>query len=140
MELDRVTYPNGFPPQPSANKGDVLEKIDKREIKMMILGGRQPLHDGNFTYSLHEKIPDAESEILALARIGQRVRWIPVSERLPEIEEPVLVIGECGFGVDHLNGVVNRRPIWHWDSGITHWMPLPQPPSENDRPGEGEQP
>ena len=116
---------------------DILEKIDKREIKMMILGGRQPLHDGNFTYSLHEKIPDAESEIIALARIGQRMRWIPVSEALPEKKQLCGLFFAFGNGLRRVCEVTFTNKSKGFDNGafplewVTYWRP-----SDNDRPGE----
>ena len=60
--------------------------------------------------------------------------WIPVSERLPEVNTRVLV-----WGKEHKEAVVavfNEDGIWAiahgWGVvyGVTHWMPLPQPPKE----------
>ena len=60
-------------------------------------------------------------------------KWIPVTERLPERDVKVLTFGVYGFSVnyrDRFSGKwrgVNGRSQW-----ITHWMPLPEPPKEND--------
>lgn len=72
--------------------------------------------------------------------------WIPCSERLPEKDGRYLVanatvgvIGVKSFAVEkRLNGRgQERRDVWwylddEWAdqvaTGITHWMPLPQPP------------
>jgi hypothetical protein len=59
-------------------------------------------------------------------------RWMPVSERLPEPNEPVLiytaVLGRHVASVD-------EEGEWFCDYGgewlfpdVTHWMPLPEPP------------
>ena len=62
-------------------------------------------------------------------------RWIPVSERLPELDEDVLVIEEDGGML-----VANRNDRGNWGHSFgsggpsdgrawpTHWMPLPEPP------------
>jgi hypothetical protein len=67
-------------------------------------------------------------------------RWIPVSERLPDDGEGVLISGD---DISFLRGVgiafhVTKIPQWSTDDGyyfhgdsykrVTHWMPLPIPP------------
>ena len=52
--------------------------------------------------------------------------WISVKERLPEPWTQVIgILPDGGFRVTwtYYDG------SW-WDSGITHWMPLPDPPKE----------
>lgn len=58
-------------------------------------------------------------------------RWIPVTERLPEDEYPVLVT--CGKG--YRSFIARYDLIWkRWRVShtlrITHWMPMPKPPKE----------
>lgn len=63
--------------------------------------------------------------------------WISVKDRLPEVGKPVLVYrGRC---LGELMNVYVLLDEGRWeddygyygsaeDEGITHWMPLPQPP------------
>ena len=75
-------------------------------------------------------------------------RWIPVAERLPKIGVPVLVTYFNAIdGTPQGDGVAVQlfgENCWYWWEGsvedcdwevrveITHWMPLPEPPSDED--------
>lgn len=58
--------------------------------------------------------------------------WIPVTERLPENDDEVIVAYKCTYDVrvrvstDCYNPRAGR---WDIDYPYTHWMPLPQPPA-----------
>ena len=73
------------------------------------------------------------------------VKWIPVTERLPEDRVPVLAtyIGFCTGEKSSDLLAVRFEGMWcYWDGDpcsydeskvkITHWMPLPEPPKEAD--------
>ena len=89
-----------------------------------------------------EKLQDVK-EFYALAEAALREqeerRWIPVTERLPEIGQKCLIANR---------EIVVRgwlRPDGVWKTGVssddiwskfslrppTHWMPLPEPPKED---------
>ncbi len=62
------------------------------------------------------------------------MKWIPVTERLPEEWVDVLVLSKYGFcEVAVYLGIKGKwRITWNHDlfevDSVTHWMPLPEPP------------
>lgn len=57
--------------------------------------------------------------------------WIPVTERLPDVGETVLV---SAGGRVYLNFRIVRGGDWCYgtDCDVTHWMPMPKPAKEYD--------
>lgn len=81
-----------------------------------------------------------------IAVLQEKTRWIPVTERLPEENEPYIVSCDDSMcphdeGIWYARGVVvvaeYYNGAWTWDENgteysleniVTHWMPLPAGP------------
>lgn len=102
--------------------------------------------------ALNKPIVDDKS-ITEWAAIGMKSpNWVSVKDRLPPMEKRVLVF--CKSKSEHTQNVITitemtdvnqfnykckTEPYWRkpWDFfyanfDITHWMPLPEPPKEDD--------
>ena len=60
-------------------------------------------------------------------------KWIPVTERLPKIGDPVLCY--CRANIYEVmsmqaNGGWMGDGVMYMSGFVTHWMPLPKPPEE----------
>lgn len=70
-----------------------------------------------------------EDRIAALTEAIEQLEWIPISERLPEVNQQVLIFDDC-FNVrcgDWLGDKFEDEYGYH-ATDVTHWMPLPEPP------------
>ena len=74
------------------------------------------------------------------AALREKQSWIPVTERMPELEVPVLVLDRRGnMIVRTLRRLVSDKEAVFRPDGlaprknITHWMPLPEAPEEGEK-------
>ena len=78
-----------------------------------------------------------------LVEIDQFNKWIPVTERLPEIDQPCLCYKKrkghtcyqlgTYIGASFSEDCAAFKSMSHYGCiGITHWMPLPEPYKEDD--------
>lgn len=78
-------------------------------------------------------IPFWNEQLLALEGLPAAdvlpVKWIPVTERLPNIGEKVITYCK-GYGVKE--NFRSGDGTWWVGFKITHWMPLPEPPKEDE--------
>ncbi len=79
---------------------------------------------------------DSREAIAAMVNNAPTVRnaiWISVKDRLPEEYENVLTYGARPFyDVVYVNRLIDKKNgEWLYD-GVTHWMPLPPLPEENE--------
>ena len=92
----------------------------------------------------HRENYDGMDEVNEACRMGmealERTRWIPVSERLPEKNDQ-WVLCLCVSGA--IEVLKFDYTMWNWDAQypgrcymenyVTHWMPLPEPPKEEQK-------
>ena len=64
------------------------------------------------------------------------MKWISVKKDLPEEDRKVLVSCETKKGIKNINmAYIDNNGCWHGlgsMSGVTAWMPLPEPYAEGD--------
>lgn len=108
------------------------------------VSGIQRAFERGVAFGLHQAL-----EITVEREKAERAaeqHWISVKERLPEIDQDVLVIKDGLYGLA-CRKIVERQKlpppqfnnieIWEWDYGfearegqVTHWQKLPEPPKE----------
>jgi len=62
------------------------------------------------------------------------MEWISVKDRLPEMGQLVVVLRNLGDGISIYGTHWNDEDLKYMDwNNITHWMPLPSPPTIKDK-------
>ena len=80
--------------------------------------------------NMETMIEDMEERIAIMTEHGL---WIPVTDRLPQDDEDVLV----WVNGTHRDMAYRDEGVWYDEEhnhlkNITHWMPLPEPPKEGE--------
>ena len=75
---------------------------------------------------------------MAAKALEQELRWIPVSERLPEPDVEVLVTDDAGglatISTDSIyESEATGEKEWYTSQRVTAWMPLPKPYREVEK-------
>lgn len=88
--------------------------------------------DDKFTEGYNFAVEEYSREIAEIPAVN---RWIPVSERMPDDELPVIVahIDSEGYGLPSIGMFRGNPKKWVTSSAIrimnvTHWMPIPDAP------------
>ena len=145
-EATEQAYKNGYEDGYRDGKGKAVEEMAFPKIL-----ARPP----ETTKEELEALMNSPTTILmdkeSITQIYPYSRWIPVAERLPEVEDEYLVVvkykydHEKEYSVDtdvamyspYQGGYIDN--CWNtyndWNEGqqylhVTHWMPLPEPPKE----------
>lgn len=79
-------------------------------------------------------VRNVEAGLRAVFEAGARAQWIPVGERLPDVDGDYLVVSkplleDCGYVYSATFEKPKHTSFNPWSmSGVTHWMPLPAAP------------
>ena len=92
-----------------------------------------------------ERFALTKNDIYELGKLydeATKPHWISVEDELPNNYEPVIAAFDRHFArvCFHCGDTwyLDNPPVAEPMSGITHWMPLPQPPTEEIRGNQGE--
>lgn len=126
----------------------ILDILDKWEFFQGQRAGRE-LWASKPAEVQDEDIADFCRDLGLVREALQWQRWVPCSERLPDLpkrdrcQRTVIVCAKGNvramiYEREIVRGKTVERWKWMWDGiydnpdSITHWMPLPEPPEEED--------
>ena len=96
-----------------------------RETAIKALKGIQPI-DTEYDYTLYDEV-DVLYILNHLPSVKPQQKWIPVSERLPEEEQYVLVT----TNFNSITTCIYFLDSEYWQMYVIAWMPLPEPYEED---------
>lgn len=118
----------------------IVAEITTHQIaqKKFILAAAKAAEAARSIAMLNQTIKGFEDGLKAGSLAGEKRKdeWISVKERLPERNQSVLV-----FAKNEIYALLYERNDKWWGEagwattekwGITHWMPLPEPPKESE--------
>lgn len=116
-KYEHLQKPGNFVPCMNALLGEAADAIEELSMKL---------------HGDEAAIAGMKREIERMVVSGNMPRWIPVTERLPKEMETVLVTDGKNVGWSFC---VNDYGTLYFYSpwNITHWMPLPEPPQEENK-------
>lgn len=114
-------------------KEEIVQALRVRGVMLDQIGCALQLGEGGFDTLMVYAADLIEAQAAEIEKLKAQVpRWIPVEERLPEQDVPVLAWFEDGLISRQSPDIVlwNGHGWMHWHlhrnvCGITHWMPLP---------------
>jgi len=78
-------------------------------------------------------------QVKALPPAQPEQQWIPCSERLPDVDELVLVTDDSGgiktVDVDRCGQYDSGKRFWYYTRNVVAWMPLPESYQEGEQDG-----
>ena len=113
-------------------------EIERKEDLEEVCAGCQMDKYTNDILNTYNQVNDFQNTqciklLKELAEEQEKQRWIPVKERLPEIDEIVVVTNRTGdVDADHLES----SGEWFWEgevSNVIAWMPLPEKYQKSDK-------
>ena len=108
----------------------VLEEIDAHAIEFEIFGTSDDYISVGWVKDIIRKYISHENDSETARSSRDNDGWVPVDERLPEDEEMMLVTCQTKAGRRSVNRAWYGAGCWHGTgsmSGVTAWMPLPEP-------------
>ena len=124
---------------PAAGRGAIAEypvTVRSHRTDIMLIAAdlieqlQQELIDERYRHDRLQDFCVAQGE--ELSKLKAQQRWIPVTERLPEDDDDVLIMssGSISMGYYSIYNEYWADYINVYNSDVTHWMPLPEPPKE----------
>ena len=109
---------------------ELSELLNTKDAEIMVLTDiiaalREQVAGLNSICEMHEKT--VEVLTAHASQLQEQVRWVPVSESLPDDGVPVLVWPNAEYRINEAV-IATRYGEDHWSYAVTHWMPLPPPP------------